>query len=676
MTGRGLTRYKPLRSRTKRTKLLSSTSSITSLFDGSTASTSEPSSPKASTATTSTNESTKPARMKTKSKSSTPLRERWLLTRKTWKYMADAGRRLIPEGMQNRGNNSEDLKKLEEYFQHVCQTEQKFLPWRRKQSYPGALAPPALRRSSKRRTIARMFGRSKAASTTAVNSKSSPSSNALSPPKGSSADDSEEEAHTAADESHRIYLIIRLLEKYLNLNESGRVLRSGQSFDSYVDSMDSNELDDYYSPRDDFNTNSTTSPTYFAQDDDDSDKTKFKYDMHPEKLKSSSSTSPQSLPQSPTSTSSNRPTNTYTTSDPKRTNQYPSTSAAQFRNFGWGLGPSNNTSSLLESLRDYTQTSRYPIPGIANLTPEMLKDKQVLRRIRDELKRQQLDRIYRRHGARPGFTASINIPSTSSDYTSWPYKDLKSSTGLFKSRNFDDSQGSRSGSPLRLNQGRNIDEYGRQDAHVPLISIKYASQDKNLPANEDGTQTDPIPIQQIYQLYNKYIEEQQQQLQQQEQEQQTTSDSLTKSKSTGGVLEGAPKDSTKHSRRKSSIDNEDVSQSVSDTIKRYLRMARKKPTNETEANRFKRINYDTNLRNIKPKAEIPKPDDLDLDDQNKKTQTNEDWIDTVVNEIKAFMSEKGREEYNLTHGLSETSLQSPPSTPTSPTRIFQTSTHF
>ncbi|KAK6620475.1 hypothetical protein RUM44_006876 [Polyplax serrata] len=62
-------------------------------------------------------------------------KEKWLLTRKTWRYMSDAGRRLIPEGVQNR---QEDIPKIEAYFQEVCQKEPKFLLWR-KSSYPGAL---------------------------------------------------------------------------------------------------------------------------------------------------------------------------------------------------------------------------------------------------------------------------------------------------------------------------------------------------------------------------------------------------------------------------------------------------------------------------------------------------------------------------------------------------------
>lgn len=71
-----------------------------------------------------------------------PIKERWLLTRKTWRYMADAGRRLIPEGAHNR---PEDIPKIEQTFQEVCQKEPRFLLWR-KSSYPGSLTFRAHRR--------------------------------------------------------------------------------------------------------------------------------------------------------------------------------------------------------------------------------------------------------------------------------------------------------------------------------------------------------------------------------------------------------------------------------------------------------------------------------------------------------------------------------------------------
>ena len=56
-----------------------------------------------------------PEEEKGKSKS-----EKFLLTRKTWRFMADAGRNLLPEGLT-------DLKEIEKNFQEVCTSEKAFL---------------------------------------------------------------------------------------------------------------------------------------------------------------------------------------------------------------------------------------------------------------------------------------------------------------------------------------------------------------------------------------------------------------------------------------------------------------------------------------------------------------------------------------------------------------------
>lgn len=105
-----------------------------------------------------------------------PIKERWLLTRKTWRYMADAGRRLIPDGNHNR---HEDIPKIEQYFQEVCSKEPKFLLWR-KTSYPGSLTFRAARR---RRHKAGGSCRTKASSADeADDSRGSNSSIRVSPP--------------------------------------------------------------------------------------------------------------------------------------------------------------------------------------------------------------------------------------------------------------------------------------------------------------------------------------------------------------------------------------------------------------------------------------------------------------------------------------------------------------
>ncbi|KRK04839.1 uncharacterized protein LOC6523714 isoform X1 [Drosophila yakuba] len=64
-------------------------------------------------------------------------RERWLLTRKTWRYMTDAGRKLIPDGYQT-GSCNHDL--IKDQFQRVCLSEPSFILWSRRTSYPGAFS--------------------------------------------------------------------------------------------------------------------------------------------------------------------------------------------------------------------------------------------------------------------------------------------------------------------------------------------------------------------------------------------------------------------------------------------------------------------------------------------------------------------------------------------------------
>ena len=60
-------------------------------------------------------------------------RERWLLTRKTWRYMADAGKLLIPESLRKgkdmKDYNNDDLARLEEHFHSICDNQQEFIEW-------------------------------------------------------------------------------------------------------------------------------------------------------------------------------------------------------------------------------------------------------------------------------------------------------------------------------------------------------------------------------------------------------------------------------------------------------------------------------------------------------------------------------------------------------------------
>ena len=60
-------------------------------------------------------------------------KERWLVTRKTWRYMADAGKLLIPEalrkGKDDKDYTEDDLSLLEEHYQNVCEQQREFIIW-------------------------------------------------------------------------------------------------------------------------------------------------------------------------------------------------------------------------------------------------------------------------------------------------------------------------------------------------------------------------------------------------------------------------------------------------------------------------------------------------------------------------------------------------------------------
>ena len=135
------------------------------------------------------------------------------------------------------------------------------------------------------------------------------------------------------------------------------------------------------------------------------------------------------------------------------------------------------------------------------------------------------------------------------------------------------------------------------------LAARKAAQVKTYRSGE--VQTDGIPLSRLNLLFDEYKKMVEEERQEEEDAQ-------------GDGNRGA---------RKLSIDNKDVSQSVSDTIKRYLMMARKKPKNNDDANRFKRVNYDRNLRNIKAKGEITKPGDDD--GLMKGCQTDSNWLEVL-----------------------------------------------
>ncbi|XP_042236090.1 uncharacterized protein LOC121875566 [Homarus americanus] len=75
------------------------------------------------------------------------LKERWLLTRKTWRYMSDAGKKLFPDGVNPQ--KTEDIPRVEEHFQKINNRNRDFILW----PHP-AESPRTARRRRKRLTSA------------------------------------------------------------------------------------------------------------------------------------------------------------------------------------------------------------------------------------------------------------------------------------------------------------------------------------------------------------------------------------------------------------------------------------------------------------------------------------------------------------------------------------------
>lgn len=661
------------RKRTKRQQLITPTASLTSLLSGSTTSinASAAATAAATTPPNDSNRSSKKNKAGKKVDKDKPPRERWLLTRKTWKYMTDAGRRLIPEYIRGNGNDPQELKKIEEYFQQVCRSEPKFLPiFRRKQSFPGAMGTSPFRRSGRLRYTSKWFGRSSNHLAPISDNKSSGSSNVSSPRnKFNSADESDDDGYSAND-TQRMFLIIEMLEKYLKLSSDAEQLNpDGSSILPKDGSSSPFEYDssavtspDNFSPTAYQNFTPIMSP-----DDQQLPGTyhkKYSFGSTADSTKSSANASFTSS-ESPGSYQSSMTTNRA--------------SGGGAVGGGYRAIGNQHTSLLLESLRNYGRRNRSSLLSSMDFTPAVLEDKQLLRRIHDELKQQQLESILNRHNRRPLAADTTGLRLSTSLYMLPTLKPVPQRNNVNESK----TNVPYPLAPIPTTQNDSSTEnVFSPTSRVPLISIKCASQEKPMYNATEGTQTDPIPVNNIYQYYHEYMkrrkeQEEAEKLQHQQQQQTNT---LSKSMSAGGKI-SISDSSTKHSKRKSSLDNEDVSQSVSDTIKRYLRMARKKPTNDNDANRFKRINYDTNLRNIVPKAEIPKPDELDIGNT-KSIQTNDDWSEIVINEIKMQMSANDNkhlplsdctEDYQLDQRTISNRKLTSSSTPTSPTGLFHTS---
>lgn len=438
----------------------------------------------------------RPAEPMTKARRRDKPRERWLLSRKTWRYMSDAGRRLIPDGAQNR---PEDLPRIEAYFQDVCSREPRFILLRKK-SYPGALPWP---RRKKRPRGGSVRARS-------------PPADALLPPA-------------------------RPTDLFIGHTSGGRFDIAKLRRDFFATPAPSASIG--FCAR---NTHIDACPPTVEEEDTSLVDLLRKYlkleDDGPSKT-SDTENLVRALREYLKQQSERAPTEAD--SDPARRN-------------------------LLETLGRYYLRS----PNRDNVVQDLLADRNLLKRLYHDLRK---TKPYR--GARSG----------GGGYGAGAYGMGPSSRNLFHGRNL---------GAIHLKNGND----GRSPpmSPPPLIEVCHESFDDKYVDCE--TQTLPLPEEVLSELERIYREKL---------EYATVPTSPT-----------SPPAERKPARRRSSVDHDDVSQSVSDTIKRYLRMARKKSVDADKADRFKRINYDKNLRFIKPRL----PGEVDDDGPNKGCQTEEGWI--------------------------------------------------
>ncbi|CAD1472786.1 unnamed protein product, partial [Heterotrigona itama] len=480
-------------------------------------------------------------------RSSKPSKERWVLTRKTWRYMADAGRRLIPDGTHNR---PEDIPKIEQYFQEVCQKEPRFLLWR-KASYPGTLA---FRSQRRRRQIKGGSCRTKASSADEADDvRNQPQGFVLQTTtagkfdlakakrewlmasEGGSIPSSPVEHRKFAQEDSETKALADMLQKYLNMQSD--VAGTTKSAERSLGQIDGKEPFDYQSLI-------------------------SKLQHHLDLMLAQAKLEELSVQRALT-----------TEKDAEKVSKSMQPYQGDYVH-----------KSLMETISRYynrSGTREHVISAI-------LTDRKLLEKLYFDLR---CTRGFRG----PRATGAYTSPSSrwwSHQRTRIPSKESEDWLSVRRD-------------PI---------------CPPPLIAVQEPSTDRN--PMDNGVQTDPVPREVLDAIL---LEKEKEEL--------------------------STKEVHKPTRRRSSVDNDDVSPSVSDTIKRYLRMARKKSMDADKVDRFKRVNYDRNLRNIKAKGETTS---LGEDDGNNKgCQTEDNW---AVNYREMSSTENPSE--NLSDADTTTSLPS------------------
>lgn len=283
----------------------------------------------------------------------------------------------------------------------------------------------------------------------------------------------------------------------------------------------------------------------------------------------------------------------------------------------------DSANMILNLLRELNRSSIYMgIDVETGITPAILEDKTQLKKIYNTLKKQQLHRLLNSTSFTSKTTTNLGRASSMSNV-------LRNNTDLHEtipkiSKNIKINMNTISTvSACKISHNQNTNESCSDRQRKPPETL-HLNRNYRLSTNSCGTQTSFIQLSELKLLaeqYEQFLELTSEEDMKEEKQQQSAAAGLG---------------------RKSSIDNEDISQSVSDTIKRYLRMARKKSVHDADANRFKSVNYDRNLRNIKAKGEI-KPPGMD-EDNSKAVQTLDAWAVIALDFIRGIENSR-----NLLH---------------------------
>lgn len=509
-----------------------------------------------------------------------PTRERWLLTRKTWRYMADAGRRLIPEGVQNR---PQDIPEIEAYFQEVCHREPKFLLWR-KSSYPGALGFRSHHRKNRKKkggsckvkavSVDELDTSHSLASDTRLDLKKlkeeflygAPSSvsdithkQEHSPGRQGPLPDVPETTVTCPDneEEETERELMESLSKYLNLQEQpSDTLSTG---DEVID---------------------------------------IDYQRLVDQLRKYLSTS-NILDEQYDTTAATEGRTTLRTRTMRTTAQRPLSPAVSPSRVSFDSDTQERMT--LDTLRRYYSKSTCRQKVITDL----LTDRKLLEKLYFGLRQTRSLKTVRGSMRLDG--SGFLHRFTSSEQTGTSLRSRRDGDEIYRSDVYDyeGNMATKSWKFLGKSQSRGQRETSPMSP-PPLIEIEDEYETVSV---DRGVQTEPIPASVLVAI----------------------EDELKKTRANAAEEGKEEINASGGGRRRSSVDNDDVSPSVSDTIKRYLRMARKKSLDADKVDRFKRVNYDRNLRNIKPKGEITMPGDDD--GLNKGCQPDESWI-AVLKELK------------------------------------------